>query len=329
MKIAATLGAFVLVACGATQTHTDPIPLFDADGVEAARREAPDLVAAAERAADEARAADESGDGDAARDHATRARLLLEAAIVEADRASMDRQRLEAQRATEEATRAAVVADEGRATLEVEQARQNAAQVARGEMRRAFEQAEQDEGRRLRRRSQEVEQARRAAALALRDRARLVLAAALALGAARDDATEIEESITTAGSAIEQLQNADRAHRRALGLLGAARLAHPVDAAARSSLIEAIEERDLEVSLEDRGLVLRGVTLARVQTLAQLISAHPHGPVEVRGRGASGFARRLKQAGIEDDRLSIHAGSTPIELVFLGYGNAPAGVDVD
>ena len=161
-----------------------------------------------------------------------------------------------------------------------------------------------------------------------RDRIRLVLAAAHALGASREEADAIAAEVTRTGSPTEQLQNADETHRKALALLGRARVAHPVDDAARTSLVEAVRERELEAALEARGLVLRGITAARAETVAQLISAHPHGPVEVRGRGAVGISRALQRAGVGEDRLSVQRGSTDLEVVFLGYGNAPAGPDV-
>ncbi len=319
------LALVVVAACGGASVQTDPSTLFDPEGLEAARREAPDLVAQAERAANEARAAEADGDTEAAQDHATRARLLYQAAVVESERAAIDRERLEASQTAEEATQAAVRADEQRAAIEIQAQRANAAEVARAQMQRAFAQAEEDEGRRLRRRSAEVDRARTEAAAALRERTRLVLSAARALGANAEAIDAV--NIPTGGTPIEQIQRANTAHAQALEVLGAARTAHPVDEASRESLLAAVRERSLQARLEPRGIVIDGVTTARGSVLAQLVAAHPHGPVEVRGRGAARLAGTLRRGGA-GDRVQTHAAQSDLEVVFVGYGNtdAPARV---
>lgn len=319
MRLCFVLG---LLACGGTTVQVDPTTLFDGEGLEAARREAPDLVAQAERAAEDAQRAERAGDTEAAQDHATRARLLYEAAVVEAERAQADRRRLEVTHETEEATQAAVRADEQRAAIEVREQRANAAEVAREQMERAFAQAEQDETRRLRRRSTEVDRARTEAAAALRERARLVLSAARALGA--EDAAIATVEIRASGNPIEQILAANRAHAQALEVLGEARRAHPVDDASRDALLAAVRERSFETRLEPRGVIVEGVTAARTNVLAELVSAHPHGPVEVRGRGAARIASGLTRAGAAEERVQSHPAQSDLEVVFVGYGNTDA-----
>ena len=315
------------IACGSTATvQLDPTTIFDGEGLEAARREAPDLVAQAERAAEDARRADAAGDTEIAQDHATRARLLYEAAVVEAERAALDRRRVELVRETEEATEAAVRADEQRAAREVREQRANAAQVARTQMEHAFAQAEEDEARRLRSRSAEVDRARLEAASALRERTRMILSAARALGG--DAAAIAAVRLTAQGTPVAQILAANDAHRRALEILGEARRAHPVDDAARDALMAALQERSFEARVEARGVVVDGVSAARADVLAELIAAHPHGPLEVRGRGAARFATTLTRAGASAERVQTQASQTELEVVFVGYGNsaAPAAV---
>lgn len=321
MRLPATV-LVVVVACGGTTVQVDPTTIFDGEGLEAARREAPDLVGQAERAAEDAHRAQRDGDTDAAQDHATRARLLYEAAVVEAERAAADRRRLEVTHETEEATQAAVRADEQRAAIEVREQRANAAEVAREQMERAFAQAEQDEARRLRSRSGEVDRARLEAAAALRNRARLVLSAAVALGARVEQVERVQYVVT--GTPAEQIRAADRTHREALEILGEARAAHAVDDAARASLMETLRERSFDARLEPRGVVVDGVTPARASVLAQVVAAHPHGPVEVRGRGAARLATGLTRAGTPQERLQSHPAQAELEVVFVGYGNTTA-----
>ena len=106
--------------------------------------------------------------------------------------------------------------------------------------------------------------------------------------------------------------------------MGEARRAHPADDASRDSLLAALRERTFESRLEPRGVVVEGVTAARASILAQLVAAHPHGPVEVRGRGAARIAGALTRAGTPQERVQSHPANADLEVVFVGYGNSAA-----
>lgn len=320
--------ALALLGCGGAAATLELGPLFEEDALEAARADAPDLVARAEHARADAEAAEEAGDEAAAQDWATRARLLAEAASVEAERVRMDRARLEAVRAEEEATREAARAEAARAELEAAERRAQARAVAEAQMRAAFARAEEDERRRARRRQASVDRGHREAAAALRGRATLVLAAARAMGAPTEEADAIAARIeAAAGSEPEALvQAADAAHAEALALLGRMRAERPVGPEARTALIEALGERGLEPSAEESGLVVRGAWMrgrrpdpGRVSTLAELLAAHPHGPVELRGPGADRLEAALVEAGVDADRLRTGPREGDLRVVFLAY----------
>ncbi len=321
------LPAILLLACGGSQSSTvDLAAFFEAERVEQARREAPDLVASAEFAREEAEHAD---DPNAAADHATRARLLLDAAVVEAERAALDRRRVVVLEAADVATVAAVAADDRRVLLQQRAARRRAAEVAREQMRVALEQAEIDEPRRLRGRTEAVTAARRDAARALLSRAQLLVAAARGLGAPSEGADEVEHELSdlagrVRANAADSLGAVDEAHRHALALLGDARRAHPVAASSIDSLATAIRERGYDVDLRPEGLVLTGRLLrgnrldsGRVSAVAEIASAHPHGPIQVRGRHAARIAAALRELG---DRVQYAATREDPEIVFVAYG---------
>ncbi len=322
---AAILASELLAGCGGTS----PPPLrlnevFGSARVAVARREAPDLYARAELARREAERAQARGDREAAQDHATRARLLLEAAIVEAERIALEGERLEALRIADEAATAAAAAEQARHELERERVHARAAALARAQMQEAWAQAAQEEARRFRRRSAELTAARRRAALALRDRARLVLAAARALGA---DAAQVEQVAATLprpdGDPAQALEQAEQAYRAALAVLGAARATHPVDEAVRASFLADAREHGFDAELRPEAAVLslpRRPTTAQLRALAALTAAYPHGPLRLRGPSASSLRARLVTAGVPSERLEVVRGSQKLELALPAYG---------
>ncbi len=340
MRSAILFAVVVSTACGPGAPRASaPLRAQLASAEAAAARErAPDLVARVEAALDDADAAERAGDALAAADHATRARLFLEAALAEATRLEDEGERsnLEAQIATLLAR--AHRDEDAREAMGREQAREAAASAAREEALAALALAESDEARPLRRERLSLEQAAdvRRAAAALRARARLAMAAARALGA--DDASmaatdaAITESEGATGDPLAALSHAERAHRESLRALGARRAAAEGPGPdGPAVLAEAARAEGFEVVSLPEGLAVEVEGLftgsspaparnaaSRLARLAALVAAHPHGPVQVQaqvaqeGRAADARAERraeavrraLVEGGIDEARLT-------------------------
>lgn len=301
---------------------------FDAPAVAEARRVAPDLVAAAERARALAERARARGEAAAAADETTRARLLLEAALVEARRVREERAREEAEDEVRALTLAALRDEAARAELDRENARRAALRVLRDELARALARAEASEPRRGGRLASGDPADARRAAEALAARARLLMGAAVALGApppavARAEAA-LERHALATGDPARALAAADEARRAAETALGLARARavsgadgapggasrggadHASAAAALAAAVEAIAEdaeaRGLGAHMTERGLVLRapaafaGTALAPaagvVGALAAVARTAP-GPVRVWVEASGGRHSRL------------------------------------
>lgn len=310
----------LLVACGtsASRGTVDLAPFFQADGVEDARREAPDLIAAAELAREEAERADASGDSDAASDHATRARLLIDAAVAEAERVRLDRERLALLEEAEAALAEARALELAREEITARTRREAAAEIARAQMQNALAAAEHLESRGRRHRGPEVDRTRREAAIALETRTRLSVAAARALGASDEDLAPFEVETTRPSDPAAWLTQADDAHRRALALLGRVRATHPVGPEIVSSLVEAARERSLAPTSTPEGLVLADPS---DRALLDLARAFPHGLLMLRGRGATARQRRLaRELGDAGERFAAEDGAADPDVVFTAYG---------
>lgn len=350
--------AALLVGCGGGPRPSQPLRTrLAAEESAAARERAPELAAQVEAALDDADAAAAAGSPEAADDHLTRARLLLEAAQAEAARIDDER----ARRAVEEEVariRDRARRDErARAALEAESARLAASRSAREEQLAALRMAEEDEargGRRARVSMEETADLRRAAA-ALRERARLMLGAAIALGATEEETAEATAAIAASEEArtdaLVALREADRAGHLALEALGAARsrTEGPPEGAGRSLVEAATAEGFTPVALPEGAAVEvdglfagAGVVRGRVERVAAFVRAHPHGPVQVQAQvtqaGAAGerlaarraeaLRRALVGAGVSAERLTAAAiptalrGDEPREvarLVFVAY----------
>lgn len=326
MKFTWALALALGSACGGPVATSGIGDLLDQDVVARARVSAPDLVAEAESAAVDAREAEDSGDSEAASDHATRARLLLEAALVEAERIALDEERLEAETRAEGHAAIAARIEGERAARAAEEARSRAASLARREASRAFATAETDENRRLRRRSVTIAGAHRQASRALLDRASLLAAAVRALGTEPAEVTALEERIL-AGSAIADptaaMNAADEIHRDAMRLLGAARAEAPVTAEMRRGLLAMLAEHALEASASADGVIVL-VEPSRANSLAHVLTAHPHGSVVVTGARLETrpFAYALLAAGIHADRVAVHSDGGELRVLLTGYGDA-------
>lgn len=353
--------AALSIACGGGATVTSDLRarLASPEGRTAHER-APDLVAQVEEALDDAEGASSP---EAAADHATRARLLLDAAVTEAARIEDEEARQVIEARVGEVLARARRDEDARAAIGNELARTASIRAAREEAERALTQAATDETRRGRRGRVSLEEARdlRRAAETFRARARLTAAAATALGAPAEALAAASEALTASDRArdpLEALASAERANREALRALGAARSQREgpgPDGA--SALAEAARAEGFEpiavptgLAIETEGL-FSGSGIARaarpkIERLAALITAHPHGPVQVQAQAppsgrtgerlavqrAEALRRALIAAGADEARLNAEgippslAAQTPVDrarLLFVAYPATP------
>lgn len=324
-------------ACGGgTRASADLRAQLADESAATLRERAPDLVAGVDSALDAADRADQAGDPEAAADHVTQARLLLDAARAEAERMEDDdaRRALEAQIA--EVLSRAHRDERARAQISRERVREASARTAREEAARALAAATADEGRPGRRRRvtlDETSDVRRGTA-ALRERAALLLAAARALGAPEAAGEPVETALRASRASrdpLEALQHADAAHAAGTRMLGAARASRDTPgrdgarALAEAAALERFDVLTLEqgIAIETRGMfsgtsALSSGGRARVSRLAVLLAGHPIGPVQVQvqvARGGSAgerlatqraeaLVRALVGEGVDEARLS-------------------------
>jgi hypothetical protein len=347
LLVVCTLGC----AGGGSSHHLDRA--FAQEGVREARQGAPDLVAAAERARKRAAEAEARGDREGAEDHATRARLLLSAAVAEAERLRLEAERIDAERQARALEARALDAEQEREAVAQESRRLLAARLARDQASKAFEAAEEAETRRARRRGDDVQARYRDAARFLRDRARLVVAAAVSLGATADDgpaakaaqALSASESTRDASRAVIE---AERALQLALRALGEARARRdgPTEAEV-ASLVQTAGEMGLRVERSERGMRVappgRRWERRAIERLATLLASHPHGAVRVEGNVPGGgaaaerraearakaLATALERAGVSSKRMAVGTAPAPtgapeVEVLLLAYDPATA-----
>ncbi len=218
------LAVVLLCACGASRP-----PVADGDREDSEARQqkrvrelAPDLYLLADRARDQARASRQRGELRAALDQDARAELLEEAARVEAARIELEREGARAEQRAERAlTRAA---RHRRETLPVEQETRLlvAARQAREEAKRVLGQAA-EQRRPPRRQPGPTTRSPDEAREFLLGRARLLLAAAVAMGAQGGPVREAERAIQQAvkakakpSASLRRAREALRAAERAL-----------------------------------------------------------------------------------------------------------------
>lgn len=354
---------FLVVGCGGAPRASGTLGAdLDAMGLDAAAGRAPDLVSAARAAAADARADDDRGDAAAAADDATLARLYAQAALEERARLDADDARLSAERETLEAEAELHAVEAASAGNTSELARLAAARTAREEGARALARAEIDEARPGRARHDSLDdlaELRRAAG-AIRDRARLLSAAATALGASSSSAVDDAIAASEAASApLESVRLADRAHAAARAQLAQARRAHPsVEPARIASLVEAAESEgfhavrlargagvELERAFDGSSTRPSHVAEGRLVRLAALITSYPDGPVVVEidsatsadvahlaAPRAAAVVHALVAAGVDASRVSaaepiaIDGTPTPtarVRVVFTLYVATP------
>jgi hypothetical protein len=359
--VAAVFGLALLSGCGARPAPTSILDdRFETPEAEDAQERAPDLYAAASRARIAAAHAEDAGRRPVAEDHGTRARLLLDAAIAEAERLRLEEERLSVEarlRETEVAHGRAVTRRE-EILLAIQ--RLEASRVAAAEAALAFQTAAGNEEQRYRGQSVERAALHQEAAAVLSRRALLLMAAAQAQGAAPNalrPVTALLERADAASAPARKLELTEEAVRAALTALGVARQAAPSPTSdARAALIEAADEAGFDVEQRDRGLTVRvpdvfrgsgagptGAGAERLERLAAIIAAHPHGAIhvvahattgagEARQRAASARAARAKailiREGVPAARLAdsgvfdavAEDARESIEATFVAYG---------
>lgn len=330
------------VGCGERVLHSElPALQFARADVLEAQRGAPDLYARAEQARAQALAAD---DADAQADHTQRARLWLAAALAES-------RRIEQARATSAAEARIVAAETQRVAIERERSgleetaqRAESARRTHEQLVRAFDLADRDSlagsGR-----DRALDPARVQAAALLQARATLILAAAVALGLDAERAS----SAAAAGNvrsnprnAFEQLARARNALSRAESALGEARAALPGPSAdERAALVELATARGLAPRSTERGAVLAldrafgaGAALTpdgrrTVLAIADVLRAHPHGPVQLQvllGSSANAAAQQLGKTRGSKLLAALQAAVTAPDRIRIvdQTGDAPA-----
>jgi len=320
--VAAPALALVLAsACAGTGPRPgrqDSLRFARADAL-AARRGAPDLFARAERARLDALAAD---DEDERSEHGERARAWLAAALAESRRIAQMRAASAAEARVVAAETRRAELERARVELERQAERAAAAVSAREQLVRALLRAESDalgDGSR----SRGVDEERAQAAEVLRTRARLILAAAVALQLPRGRAapaalmTLMSSGPVGKGTARARLAAARTALERAESALGEARaLSAGPSAQERTALLELARERGLDPQETARGVVFalpdalraaRGGRAARawLWRIGAVLRAHPHGPVQLEvAQGANANAGARRSASVDGERIA-------------------------
>ena len=330
-------------ACGASRPGPADLAarLAEDPALEKAATVAPDLVALARAAASASRDADARGDGLAAEEHSTEARLYADAALFAADTDAL-RTELARLETSERAALLRVQVLEDEARLRQDLAARCAAQaLALAESEKAFALAAEAETKRFRGNAPEVRADAAAAAEILRRRARLIALAARALAAGGpasgqlaagqpDAADEVLTAIDAArldGDRRRALLLADGLVARAMRLLGDVRRDHasPPEAEKRS-LAEAAKAYGFAVEARPEGLRVAPTApgKAALARLATLIAAHPNGAVMILGRAQDfrAIEAQLQRAGTTHGPLT-HVDGKDLAVVFAAYAAVP------
>lgn len=296
---AAVVGCSGIVGCGAagaprTARLREELAALPLAGPEVARSEA---ARRSEQALAEADLAEREGRVSTADEHASRARAWAAVALDEAEAASLEGRLGELEVAlldleTEAAGLEHDASHRRRAHQELA-----AARASREEVLRVLARAEADEStpRRSRRLGLAEGPALVRMAEVLAERARLLVAAALAMGAADESASPAREALAALEPITEPLARlaaADRAHGLARAALADARhrRGEAPTAAEIASFEEALASEGFTAFRDEQGLgarledVFEGGSIApsargRLRRLGELLASHPAGPV--------------------------------------------------
>lgn len=296
-RVWALVGLVLAPGCGAAtapRARRLAEELAALEGTAAAQTES---AARARAAAEEAARAERAGQTTVADEHASRARAWAHAAVDEAEAAALDERlgTLEAELLDVETEAASLE----HAAAQQRRAHQAAAatQAVREETLRALLRAEVDEsaprrGRRLGL-GDDPQLARLASVLA--ERARVLLAAAVAMGASEATCSSARAALEAAvaeGEPATRLRAADRAHGLARAALAEARHRRGEAPSAEeiAAFAEALTSEGFAPYRDERGFgarldgVFEGAALAasargRIRRLGELLASHPAGPV--------------------------------------------------
>lgn len=319
VRLVCLLGATALVGCGGGSTDLRRSAELRAHVTSSVGTIRNDAARRARAALDAAVAAYAQGRGVEGDELASVARAWAETAAlehaVEQHETELAAMEVEAVERAAEARVASSSADESIA----ERQAQATALAAQDELVRALRRAEAEEAspRRARRLSLDSPAQILRFAQVIESRARVLLAAARALGASREPtaaALRALDAIASASDPLEKLAASDRAYAAAQLALGDARRRageRPSDEEI-VSLVEALRSEGFEVQRDERGLgarfaeIFRGTDVApsrrgELRRLGRLLSAHPFGPVVLVVETASDDQRARAQA---DRRLA-------------------------
>lgn len=338
------LGVLTCLSCAGARRH-NPQWLFDSPRAAAAEALAPDLFAAAKEAARLAEQQTRRGDTIAAADRRTQSRLLLAAAVVEAERIELEDQRLRLLQEEQDAQDQLEAHQQARIAVSDDIARHKARAIALQEAQRAHQLAE-SQARGIR---TPPKQALSRARAALIERLTLDLAAAEALGAPADKlrtlAARRDELATTTPVRLGEIEHLINQVSALLGQVRSAALQPTFGMTA--ALMRSAAERGFRVDRLQRGVVVTVERLFsangrlntfRVRRLSDLLLAFPHGAVQcgllVRTVTPSWVHRarlldnQLRRSGVPEGRVIIEpvpadsAAAVPARCTFVAYGGS-------
>lgn len=348
------VGLLIVVGCGASFGAAGTVGEgLTKEELERAKNHAPDLVSAAEDELASANRASEAGDDEGSDHHRTYARLIMSAAVAEADRIEVAEVRAQTER--ELLTVESSLAGDAQRTTQLEQeiTRLEAQVVAARTVREMRALAAEDEARRYRARESEQARLRTEAATIVARQSELLLVAIELLAGERAESLDVPAKMSEVQAVLsearraavpqESLGLAQRAYAMAQALAGRVRsaLADAPSLDETRSLMNAAVRAGFAAELQDDAVILKfdSTTLAPRDRarLQGLLSAHPFGPVQVvvaatsRGTAMSTsrrWARALGGDRVNGEALPLPSGhATRVEVRFVAYGRhrAPSG----
>lgn len=332
VRFAYAISALLFAACSPALPSTNEA-LFRSDDAQRATKEAPDLVAAAERSWDVAAELEAAKQIDAAADYRERSRLLIAAAIVETERVELQR-RLDAVRnETRQLIYERDVEQLSALRLEHEQQRALTVTSTLENATRARALAVKADAGRASRKERDL------VSRVLLDRASALLSVALALGAS----PSAVETAAKRRSALQSQKHTDPESVEILlwdvyRLTGHARARQPEPSVgAGESLLRSAADFSMQAERRNNGTEIwvrlrrRARADARtIRRMGMLLDAFPHGPVACRVFGVRARAWRRMQddfGPLEETRggrVTLEASIEPSEeqelrCTFTGY----------
>ncbi|MBN1653049.1 MAG: hypothetical protein JXA30_04665 [Deltaproteobacteria bacterium] len=318
--IALSLWTPAAVGCGSTPPRDVLFERFKSPESQKSKRLSPDLFTRAESAHQKALMARRQNDDEAAGEYSLCAKMLLDAATLEAERVEIERRRVQVERRLNRAGKREI--HYRRASLKIEReiellkASMDSAKRLSFDLHPSTQLGETKSGPRRPEKAGEEE-----IDLALR-RARLYLASAAAMGVEnrleREAQKAVDEALSEPAGSAESAIKTRRALALALDALGQARLKNegPTRDEVTSFINDGVREK-LSLQPLPRGIVinLSGLFIAdssrlsrqgktTLQRVSALIRAHPHGPIKLQVHPESGsLATRERLAKARAERI--------------------------